>query len=61
MIMEALPVGTLVPSGFNHAGQVLGKKVRPVATPGLPGDELMAHLRKKKTSLLKPDTLSKIA
>ena len=60
MIMEALPVGTLVPDGSNHAGQVLGKKVREVATPGPPGDGLMAHLH-KKTSLLKPGTLSKIA
>ena len=63
MIMEDLPVGTLVPGGFNHAGQVLGKKTRPVATHGPPvwglGDKLMSHLR-KKTSLLKPDTLSKI-
>ena len=65
MIVEALPVGTLVPGGFNHAGEVLGKKARPVASHGPPvwglGDRLMSHLRKKKTSLLKPDTLSKIA
>ena len=38
MIMEALPVGTLVPGGFNHAGQVLGKEARPVARPSPPGD-----------------------
>ena len=38
MIMEALPFGTLVPGGFNHAGQVLGKEARPVATPSPPGD-----------------------
>ena len=65
MIVEALPVGTLVPGRFNHAGQVLGKKARPVASHGPPvwglGDRLMSHLRKKTTSLLKPDTLSKIA
>lgn len=52
MIVEALPVGTLVPGGFNHAGQVLGKKARPVASHGPPvwglGDRLMSHLRKKK-------------
>ena len=51
MIMEAVPVGTLVPGGFNHAGQVLGKKARPVASHGPPvwglGDRLMSHLRKK--------------
>lgn len=52
MIVEALPVGTLVPGGFNHAGQVLGKKARPVASHGPPvwglGDRLMSHLRRKK-------------
>ena len=52
MIVEALPVGTLVPVGFNHAGQVLGKKARPVASHGPPvwglGDRLMSHLRRKK-------------
>jgi len=59
--MEVLPVRTLVPGGFNHAGQVLGKIARPVATSSPPGDGLMAHLHThKKTSLLKPDTLSKI-
>ena len=49
--MEALLVGTLVPGGFNQAGQVLGKKARPVATHGPPVwglcDRLMSHLRKK--------------
>ena len=52
MIMEALPVGTLIPGGFNHAGQVLGKNERPVAMPDPPvwglGDRLMSHFRKKK-------------
>ena len=52
MIMEVLLVGTLVPGGFNQAGQVLGKKARPVEThgPTVWGlcDRLMSHLCKKK-------------
>ena len=40
MNLEAIPVGTLVPDGFNHAGQVLGErpdKLQSLAFPvGVP-------------------------
>ena len=43
MNLEAIPVGTLVPDGFNHVGQVLGErpdKLQSLAFPvGVPSQK----------------------
>ena len=62
--MPWLPVGTLVPGRFNSAGQVLGERPDELQrmTPQVGGWATgYCPIPVKKMSLLKPDTLFKIA